>query len=123
MTAARHILLPSFLRRALRAFELKALVRSSGCELNRIGRSRNWRLTADREQLTAIIELVRDSEEDTWQWLVKLLEQQRGAFTEAEILNLVKRNPGITVTELVLMANCTLAEARQTIDKYEWQEE
>lgn len=123
MPAAHHILLPSFLRRAMRAFELKALVRQSGCELNRIGRSRNWRLTADREQMTAIIELVRASEEETWQWLVKLIEKERGSFTHAEILNLVKRNPGISVTELVILANCTIAEARTAIDEFEWSEE
>lgn len=107
----------------MRAFELKALVRTSGCELTRIGRSRNWRLTADREQMTEIIELVRNSEEETWQWLVKLIEKERGSFTHAEILNLVERNPGISVTELVILANCTLAEARTAIDEYEWAEE
>ncbi|WNC67545.1 ribosome recycling factor family protein [Thalassotalea nanhaiensis] len=123
MPAVHHILLPSFLRRAMRAFELKALVRQSGCELNRIGRSRNWRLTADREQMTKIIELVRNSEEETWQWLVKLIEKERGSFTHTEILNLVKRNPGISVTELVVLANCTIAEARTAIDEFEWSEE
>lgn len=123
LSAVRHILLPSFLRRALKAFELKALVRSSGCELTRIGRSRNWRLSATREQITCIIELIRDSEEQTWQWLVKLLEQQRGSLTQQELLNLVKRNPHITVTELVHMASCTLAEARQAIDNYEFDEQ
>ncbi|KGJ92473.1 ribosome recycling factor family protein [Thalassotalea sp. ND16A] len=120
MSAVCHILLPSFLRRAMRAFELKALVRTSGCELTRIGRSRNWRLTASREQMTTIIELVRDSEEETWQWLIKVLEQHRGSFTQQELQNLVQRNPEITVNELVNLANCTLAEARNAIDAHEW---
>lgn len=120
MSAVSHILLPSFLRRALKAFELKALVRRSGCELTRIGRSRNWRLSATREQITTIIEDVRGSEEETWQWLIKLLEKQRGSLTQQELLNLVQRNPQITVTELVNFASCTIAEARKAIDSFEF---
>ena len=122
MSARHHILLPSFLRKAMRAFELKSLVRSSGCELSRIGRSRNWRISATREQMTAIINMVRESEEETWQWLVTLLEKERGSFTHSEILNLVKRNPGITVNELVVLASCTIAEARLAIDDFEFSE-
>lgn len=114
-------MLPSFLRRALKAFALKAMVRDSGCELQRIGRSRHWRLSATREQMTMIIEQVRDSEEPSWQWVVKLLEQERGNLTQAEIINFVTRNPEITVNELVILANCTIAEARQALDTYEWQ--
>jgi hypothetical protein len=115
-------MLPSFLRRALKAFALKAMVRDSGCELQRIGRSRHWRLSATREQMTMIIEQVRDSEEPSWQWLVKLLEQQRGDLTHTEIMNFVVRNPEITVTELVILANCTLADARTALDAYEFQD-
>ncbi|TRX57318.1 hypothetical protein FNN08_07425 [Thalassomonas sp. M1454] len=122
LSSVRHILLPSFLRKALRAYELKSLVRESGCELCRIGRSRNWRLSATREQMTKIIELVRASEEPTWQWIVKLLEQQRGDLTQAEIMNFVVRNPDITVNELVILADCTIAEARKAIDAYEFQD-
>lgn len=117
-----HILLPSFLRKAIRAFELKQLVRESGCELSRIGRSRNWRLSATREQMTYIIEHVQASQEETWQWLAKLLEQHRGSFTQSELINLVKRNPQISVNELIILANCTIAEARKAIDAYEFSE-
>ncbi|WP_371373076.1 ribosome recycling factor family protein [Thalassotalea aquiviva] len=122
MASVCHILLPSFLRRALRAFELKALIRSSGCELSRIGRSRNWRLSATREQMSEIIEKIHQSDEASWQWLIPLLEKNKGNFTQTELLNLVRRNPQISVNELVIMANCTIAEARKAIDVYEWGE-
>ncbi len=120
MASLCHILLPSFLRRAMRAFELKQLVRESGCELSRIGRSRNWRLSATREQMSDIITRVQNSEEATWQWLVPLLEKHRGNFTQSELISLVKRNPQISVNELVILANCTIAEARKAIDTFEF---
>ena len=104
----------------MRAFELKSLIRESGCELSRIGRSRNWRLSADREQLSEIIDVISNSDEPTWQWLVALISKERGSFTHAELVALVVRNPSITVNELVNMANCTLAEARKAIDEFEW---
>ncbi|WP_282434712.1 ribosome recycling factor family protein [Thalassotalea sp. Y01] len=116
----RHVTLPSFLRRALRAFELKALIRDSGSELSRIGRSRNWRLSASREQLFNVIESIRRVDEPSWQWVITLLEKKLGDFTQDDIINLVKRNPGITVNELVILANCTIIEARKAIDAYEW---
>ncbi|WP_371186439.1 ribosome recycling factor family protein [Thalassotalea maritima] len=116
----RHIMLPSFLRRAMRAFELKAIIRQSGCELSRIGRSRNWRLSASREQILEIIELLRQQDEPSWQWVLTLLESKIGSYTEADILEFVKRNPNISVNELVTLANCTVAQARQALDAYEF---
>ncbi|NMP14923.1 hypothetical protein HII16_01045 [Thalassotalea sp. Y01] len=104
----------------MRAFELKALIRDSGSELSRIGRSRNWRLSASREQLFNVIESIRRVDEPSWQWVITLLEKKLGDFTQDDIINLVKRNPGITVNELVILANCTIIEARKAIDAYEW---
>ncbi|MDN3651768.1 ribosome recycling factor family protein [Thalassotalea ponticola] len=115
-------MLPSFLRRAMRAFELKAIIRQSGCELTRIGRSRNWRLSASREQLLQISESLRQHEEPSWQWVLALLESKIGTYTEADILEFVKRNPNISVNELVTLANCTVAQARQALDSYEFLE-
>ncbi|TKB44484.1 ribosome recycling factor family protein [Thalassotalea mangrovi] len=118
-----HILLPSFLRRVMRAYEIKAIIRDSGAELSRIGRSRNWRLSANRDQLTTLIHSLEQTEEVSWQWVLKKIKESRGQLTEKELVNLVSRNPGISVKELVVLANCTIAEARSAIDIYEWQDE
>ncbi|WP_068545613.1 ribosome recycling factor family protein [Thalassotalea crassostreae] len=123
MLKVHHILLPSFLRKSMRAYELKALIRETGCELSRIGRSRNWRLSATRDQMTEIISGLEQVSEPTWAWLIKLIEQQRGQFTEKEIYAFVVRNPSISVNELVKLANCTIAEARKAIDEYEWHDD
>ncbi|WP_185968068.1 ribosome recycling factor family protein [Thalassotalea sp. PS06] len=118
-----HILLPSFLRRVMRAYEIKAIIRDSGAELSRIGRSRNWRLSANRDQLTTLIHSLEQTEEVSWQWVLKKIKESRGQLTEKELVNLVSRNPGISVKELVVLANCTIAEARSAIDIYEWQDD
>ncbi|WP_394176677.1 ribosome recycling factor family protein [Thalassotalea litorea] len=118
-----HILLPSFLRRVMRAYEIKAIIRESGAELSRIGRSRNWRLSANREQLTNLIHELEQTDEPSWRWVLTKIKESRGQLTEKELVNLVARNPGISVKELVILANCTIAEARSAIDTYEWQDE
>ncbi|TLU65148.1 hypothetical protein FE810_09510 [Thalassotalea litorea] len=118
-----HILLPSFLRRVMRAYEAKAIIRDSGADLSRIGRSRNWRLSANREQLTALIHELEQTDEPSWRWVLTKLKESRGQLTQKELVNLVSRNPGISVKELVSLASCTIGEARAAIDIYEWQDD
>jgi hypothetical protein len=120
LSSNKPIILNSFLRKSLKAFALKALVRSSGAELNRIGRSRHWQLIASNTQLNEIINLISESEEPSWQWLAKYLQTQKQQLTHQELLALVKRNKGISVNELVAKTDCSIAMARQVIDELEW---
>jgi len=117
-----QIILPSFLRRVMRAYAIKALMRSTGCELNRIGRSRNWQLKATLEQLEQITQLIESSEEETWQWVALLIQKQHQSYTYDSLIRIAKNKPGITVNELVSKTDCTVAEARKIIDEIEWQE-
>ena len=48
----------------MKAYALKSLIRAQGCELQRIGRSRNWKLIANKQQLFTIINEVEASNED-----------------------------------------------------------
>ena len=122
MAAVITIILPSFLRKSLKAYALKALMRNHGCTLNRIGRSRNWQLNATTEQLTHVIDDIIASDEPSWQWLVKKLNGHVEYTTHESLMNLAKRTPNITVNELMAKANCTIAQARQIIDELEWQD-
>ncbi len=117
------IILPSFLRRVLRAYALKAQIRSFGCELSRIGRSRNWQISASPEQINEVILFIEQSDEDSWQWLAKKLKQDNQKLSHQHLLNIAKKNSGITINELIAKTDCTVLEARQVIDELEWLED
>ena len=63
MHTTKTINLPSFLRRTLQADKLKKFIKQLGCELTRIGRSRNWQLKADYSQIQAIINFIEHENE------------------------------------------------------------
>jgi hypothetical protein len=116
---SKTIILSSFLRRSLNAYALKSLIRSTGCELSRIGRSRNWRLIASPPQLEQIIALLADSSEISWQWLIPFLSKHKMQINHQELMTLIQLNPGITVNELLAKTDCTLTQAREALDKME----
>jgi hypothetical protein len=113
------IILPSLLRRTLKAYALKALIRSTGAQLYRIGRSRNWQLISNQKQLQQIIQLIEIHDEISWQWLVPLLRKYKAQFSHQELVNLIKLKPSITLNELLLKTDCTLSQARLALDEVE----
>ncbi len=115
-----YIALPSFLRRVLKSSALKTLILEQSCELNRIGRSRNWQLKASFEQLEATISAIEANEEPSWQWLVAHLSKQRKNLDFDSLISIAEKKPGITVSELMLRTDCTIAEARKVIDTIEF---
>jgi len=115
-----YITLPSFLRRVLKAYALKTLIREQGCELNRIGRSRNWQLKATFEQLEQVIHVIEQSEELSWQWLATHLSKQRKNLGFDMLISIAQKKPSITVSELMQRTDCTIAEARRVIDMLEF---
>lgn len=117
-----YITLPSFLRRVLKAYAIKTLIREQGCELNRIGRSRNWQLKATFEQLEQIISVIEASEEASWQWVATHLSKQRKNLGFDMLVSIALKKPGITVTKLMQRTDCTIAEARRVIDTIEFSE-
>lgn len=117
-----YITLPSFLRRVLKAYALKAQIREHGGELNRIGRSRNWQLKATFEQLEAITHAITISNEPSWQWLATHLSKQRKDLAFDALIDIAQKKPSITITELMKRTDCTIAEARRVIDVIEFSE-
>lgn len=120
VAAKTQILLRAFVRKCFDAYLLKAIIRSTGAHLSRKGRSRNWILIADGEQLAQIIEQVDAAEQASWRWFSTLLKEQRGQLTHEQILDLVKRNPSISINQLISLTDCTLAQARKALDEMEW---
>jgi len=111
--------LPSFLRRTLRAYTLKAYIRQLGCELIRIGRSRNWQLKANITQLQAIVSFIEHQDEESWLWLAKHLKGQYKHLNHENLLILAKRMANVTISALMAQTDCTLAQARKVLDELE----
>ena len=119
MEKINTLTLPSFLRRTMKAYALKAQVRQQGCELHRIGRSRNWQLKANFEQLQEIITFIELAEEPSWLWLAKLLKSQYKHLSHDELLRMAATLGEVTISALIAKTDCTIAQARQIIDELE----
>jgi hypothetical protein len=122
MTKPFTIVLPSFLRRVLQAYALKSHIRGLGCDLSRIGRSRNWQLLASPKQINDIIVLIENANQDSWLWLAKHLRTEHKQLSYTSLLDLAKYQPNISVNELMAKTDCTIEQARRVIDELEWSE-
>ncbi len=103
----------------MKAYVLKAHIRQQGCELHRIGRSRNWQLKANFEQLQTIIAFIEISDEASWLWLAKLLRNEYKHLTHNELVKIASTLEDITVSALIARSDCTIAQARAIIDELE----
>lgn len=119
LNKSNSITLPSFLRRALKAYALKALIREQGCTLQRIGRSRNWQLHANFEQIHMIIDLIEQSNESSWQWLAKLLRKEYQHLSHEQLVSIANKLEKVTISALMAKTDCTIAQARKVIDELE----
>jgi hypothetical protein len=117
--AINTINLPSFLRRTLKAYLLKTHIRQIGCDLSRIGRSRNWQLKANFSQLQAIIGYIEQEHEESWVWLAKLLKKEYQHLTHDNLLTFASRMENVTIAALIAQTDCTLAQARKVLDELE----
>ncbi|MBL4764346.1 MAG: hypothetical protein JKX67_03565 [Colwellia sp.] len=119
MEKINTITLPSFLRRIMKAYRLKAYIRQQGGELHRIGRSRNWQLKASFDQLQTIIAFVELSNEPSWLWLAKLLKNEYKQLTHDQLLRIAATLAELTISALIARSDCTIAQARAIIDELE----
>ncbi|PAJ74353.1 hypothetical protein CJF42_10995 [Pseudoalteromonas sp. NBT06-2] len=115
-----EIPLNSFVRRTQDRTQLKVLVLNTGALLKRKGRSRNWILQADCSQISEILYKAQQVEEPSWQWFISELEKHKPQLSVNELVNLIKQEPLITLNQLIVKTDCTLAQAREAIDIVEW---
>lgn len=119
MEIIHTINLPSFVRRVIKAYALKAKIRELGCQLHRIGRSRNWQLKANTSQIHAITTFIEQADEPSWLWFAKLLRLQYQHLSHNALLSLAKRQSSITIASLMAQTDCTISQARKVIDELE----
>lgn len=122
ITSQNRIILPSLLRRCMKAYAIKSLIRSVGADLSRIGRSRNWQIIANFEQMEQITALVEQEGEPSWLWVAKLMRKQYSNLSHEALIFIARKNDGITVNELMAKTDCTVAQARKVIDEIEFGE-
>ena len=103
----------------MKAYALKAQIRHLGSDLSRIGRSRNWQLKANVNQLQSIVEFIEQSNEDSWLWLAALLKKHYQYLSHDNLLVLATRLDNITIVALMAHTDCTLAQARKVLDDLE----
>jgi len=116
-----NITLNGFVRRTLNTELLKVGIKSTGAKLSRKGRSRNWTLQANAEQVQQIITLISQSGEDSWRWLTKKLIEERPKLNREELRHIAIQNPSMTVAQLTSLTDCSHLDARIVLDKIEWE--
>ncbi len=121
MTEVQQISLNSFVRKTPGSSALKLKIRSTGARLTRKGRSRNWLLQANNQQILEVIKLIQLSGEEGWFWVTKKLSESKRQLNHEELVLLARESPSMTVTELMAMTDCKLAEARGVLDQLEWE--
>jgi hypothetical protein len=112
--------LPSLIRRigGDNAKQAKQLALESGCQLKRIRRSRNWQLIGSEQAVIALLNSLKAQQDEAMRYLIGKLDTQLKSRQELlepkqdRLLRLVMTRPNITLTELVEITDCTLAEAR-----------
>jgi hypothetical protein len=121
MSEVISITLNSFVRKTSNSAALKQLINSTGAKLMRKGRSRNWQIHAETQQLLLIIKLSHQSGEEDWFWVPKKISDNKSHLSHAELLEFARLNSSMTVTKLMAATDCKLLEARKVIDQLEWE--
>ncbi len=119
MEIINTISLPSFVRRSIKTQTLKLYIRQQGCQLSRIGRSRNWQLKANFTQLQAIVAFIEQENETSWLWLEKRLKKEYQHLNHESLVKLASRFNTLTIAALMAQTDCTLAQARKVLDELE----
>ena len=121
MTRPVKITLNGFVKRTMSTQTLKEAIRSTGATLSRKGRSRNWLLQADHNQIGKITTLIYEADESSWLWLAKKMNDEKPQLNLNELRTIVKRNPMMSVSQLVSLTDCSLSEVRKALDEVEWE--
>lgn len=74
----------------------------------------------DSEQAISLRKVIEASGEESWQWIEKSLTAHVPALSVTQINAIALKHWPVTVTQLIALTNCTIAEARAVIDGIEW---
>ena len=121
MATPVKITLNGFVKRTMNTEALKAGIKSTGSKLSRKGRSRNWLLLADHNQIRNITTLIYQADESSWLWLSKKINDEKPRLNPDELRILAKRNLTMSASQFVSLTGCSLFDARKILDEVEWE--
>lgn len=96
----------------------KLIAKEYGCELKRVRRSRNWQVSGELCAQRKLSDNLNLSEPEAFQYLIRKIDErlvsinENSESREEQLKKLVFENPNITLAELMVMTNCSIAEAR-----------
>ena len=121
MASPVTIILNGFVKRTMNTEILKQGIKSTGATLSRKGRSRNWLLQADHNQIREITDFIYQADESSWLWLAKKINDEKPQLNSDELRIIIRQNPTMSVGQLVSLTDCSLSEVRKALDEVEWE--
>lgn len=134
MNEAIIISLPSLIHRIGREAvkQAQTVAQQYHCELKRVRRSRNWRLSGEAIKIQSFTMQLKTVQLKSAQLKAAQLQKEGGEFhyliqkietalldhtdklepLEAKLARLINDNPNITLSELIHTTDCTMSEAR-----------
>ena len=114
------ISLPSLIHRIGReeVKQAKEIALQYDCELKRVRRSRNWQLSGGAISIQSCTTQLKTDHSGQFRFLIQKIETalldhaDKLEPLEAKLARLIAANTNITLTELMHITDCTLAEAR-----------
>lgn len=125
-TEQHKISLPSLIHRIGRdqVDSIREMAVEHGCMLKRIRRSRNWQVEGCYFSLRTLISELAKGDSLKFQYVIKKLSEaianiEPPRTIEQQLADLIKKNPNITLNELVAETGCEISQARQVRFHYE----
>lgn len=129
MNEAITISLPSLIHRIGREAvkQAQGVAKQHHCELKRVRRSRNWRLSGEATKIQSFTVHLKSAQlklaplqknGDEFRYLIQKIETALLDHTdkleplEAKLARLINDNPNITLAEMIHTTDCTMVEAR-----------
>jgi hypothetical protein len=96
----------------------KAVALQSGCELKRVRRSRNWLIIGSAIQVQSFSMRLKTEQTKAFGYLIQKIDTgllghaDKLESLENKLKRLIIQSPNITLSELMQVTDCTVAEAR-----------
>lgn len=98
--------------------QAKVVAQQYDCQLKRVRRSRNWLMQGDAKMIQSCVLRLKADNSEAFKHLIQKIEASLLTHAdkleplEVKLQRLMVQNPSMTLTELMQLTNCSVAEAR-----------
>lgn len=98
--------------------QAKQIAENHQCRLKRVRRSRNWQLEGKSESITSLLLFLRSEHPESMRYLIDKVSAYQAIHAKPklsvheQLLQLVGDNPSITLSEMMSVTHCSVAQAR-----------